>query len=366
MAHDPPVDARLADAHWEYVDDYGKICWRPTARAAARAAADGQSAVREHLRAVGFDVHKEQHGPSLEMLGAWFDGDGRCVLPAPVKFQELVWALRFVVDEAAAGRPFCSRDIEGLLGKITWFSLLRREILSVLNEVYRWCLKWRKAGGHEEQRPLPVRVRQELEVWLQLCPTIRADLSMEWHTKAYMTDACASGFGVVTATVDEAAQVEEWERNLESFVGAIDHVAVRGQWTREASQVELEGVASVLALRHAVRTRACRDRRVLHGMDADAVRHALDKGRSSSAALGVVARRTAALCLFAGLRVSRVWVPSEWNLADGVSRGARHPCVMQTGPPRVDRVGPLSAFRPDAVWTGPAGDADAGPSAVGL
>ena len=77
----------------------------------------------------------------------------------------------------------------------------------------------------------------------------------------------------------------------------------------------------VAALRRLVRNRSCRRRRVLVATDSLVALGTSCKGRSSSRPLLFQVRRIAALALFADLKPIWAYVPSEWNMADGATRG---------------------------------------------
>ena len=81
------------------------------------------------------------------------------------------------------------------------------------------------------------------------------------------------------------------------------------------------------------------------------------KGRSSCAPLLFHARRIAAPCLFAELRVSGRYVPSEWNIADAGSRGVRRVGVLQETARKERAWAPIETLRPGAVVPAPGADA---------
>jgi hypothetical protein len=67
-----------------------------------------------------------------------------------------------------------------------------------------------------------------------------------------------------------------------------------------------------------VRQHGCR---MLFGVDAQAVLHALNKGRSSAWSIRREVARCSALCLAGDLRCRYFYIHSELNVADGPSRG---------------------------------------------
>ena len=354
---DPAVDvdfgAPALGAHWEYLDDYGRLFADETPERAEARAASARERDRGRMNRAGLAVHKEQFGAALDVLGARLDGDRRRVVPAVDKFRPLVGAVRYVVREASAGRRFRPIEIERLLGRMTWMTLLRREIFAAFGDVYTWIRRRRKRGTEGDAGAVPGRVLIELRTWLGLCPLLKANLSAPWHPEFVLSDAGPEGFGVVTGLL-EPGDAEKIQRGqVGMLVKAVDKLAVRGGWNVGMPQVEREGKAAVIALSRLARDRGCRDRKVLQALDAQSVIGALNKGRSSSAGLFVVAMRAAARALFAGWQMRRVWVPSHLNLADGPSRGALRPSVHldcargAAGQPAiVDLVGPRGVWRP--------------------
>jgi len=333
---DPPVTLEGGSSeaaaprcvHWEYLDDFGELyvaAERCDARARALAA---RARLQARLSDAGLRVHKEQLTDSPGILGTWLRGADLRLLPHQERFPLLVKAIEHLLEGAARGQAFRPRDVESLLGRATWYTLLRRELFCCFNRVYEWTRRMRELGEQDRPRRVPTRVQQELRCWLDLSIFLSADLARQWHPVAVMSDAGPEGAGVVAAR-GRAAQLDAWERDVTGLVRDIDRLLIRHRWRRDASQVEREAVASVLALRQLARSRSCRGVRVLQALDADSVRQGLDKGRSGAPGLITSARRTAAIVLFSDLSISRIWVPSELNLADGPSRGADRPSVAE-------------------------------------
>jgi len=231
---------------------------------------------------------------------------------------------------------------------------MRREVFSAFADVYTWVRRRRRRGTEGDAGMVPERVLREFKVWLALTPLLKANLAVPWHPEISLSDAGPEGFGVVTGVVRARDAAAIAKGDVGALVKAVDKLAVRGGWDKERPQVAREGLAAVVALCRLTRDRGCRNRRVLQAMDAQSVMGALDKGRSSSAGLFAVAQRAAACVLFAGWRVTRIWVPSHLNLADGPSRGARRPSVHfdcaspppGKGPGITELVGPRGVWRP--------------------
>ena len=106
----------------------------------------------------------------------------------------------------------------------------------------------------------------------------------------------------------------------------------------------LEGRAILYALRHALRTSGNFGRRIAVLGDALVASCAVSKGRSDSRAMLRVTQSVAALCLATGCVLHCRWLPSEWNVADGPSRGLAVPSLPQ----------PLSLSKPHELrWLEP-------------
>lgn len=311
--------------HWQLIDDYGGILVGDHSAEEAQAFGDS---VRSALKANGLDAHKEQIGRALVVLGGDVDLRARAVYPKSDKFALLLAATRFVCR-----RGSCSgRALGRLLGRWQWFLLLRRELFSVLDNVYgsvqdRW--------DDSAERELPADVRSELKTLLDLAMFVKADLAAPWDEEVLMTDASGDGYGVVSAHFEQADVRELGRAARASPIQPIPEwalqrrwkLAMRGRWKQGDSQNVLECRAGTLAQLHFTRRRDFRNRKALVITDSQVGIGVKRKGRSSSPALLLQARRQAAIACFCLVRIVYRWVPTEWNLGDGPSRGALKPSV---------------------------------------
>ncbi|CAK0868361.1 unnamed protein product [Prorocentrum cordatum] len=103
-------------------------------------------------------------------------------------------------------------------------------------------------------------------------------------------------------------------------------IAGRYRWKVEEPMPMLEGRAILHALRHALRSAQNFGRRIAVLGDAPAATCVASKGRSDSGAMLRVTQSVAALCLATGCALHCRWLPSEWNVADGPSRGLAARC----------------------------------------
>jgi hypothetical protein len=92
------------------------------------------------------------------------------------------------------------------------------------------------------------------------------------------------------------------------------------QWRKEDSITLLEALAGHLALLWRMGRRDQVRRRFLHLMDNQASIAVLAKHRSSSTSLNRIARRSAAVLLFAGCRRALLYTETDVNPADAGSR----------------------------------------------
>ena len=99
-------------------------------------------------------------------------------------------------------------------------------------------------------------------------------------------------------------------------------VVGRHRWWRQEGMPVLEARATFYAVRHLLRKVENHGKRFLVLTDSLTAALAFGKGRAHSARLRGVVRRAAALLLAVGSSLTLRWLPSEWNPADGPSRGA--------------------------------------------
>ena len=95
----------------------------------------------------------------------------------------------------------------------------------------------------------------------------------------------------------------------------------RGLWAAEEHNNVLELRCVVSVLRHLARSSRCWHKRVVIMTDSVVSMGVLQKGRSSATALLRLARVACGISLALGIRGYYRWVPSQWNMADGPSRG---------------------------------------------
>ena len=95
----------------------------------------------------------------------------------------------------------------------------------------------------------------------------------------------------------------------------------------------MEAHALLLLLQWALRSCSRFHKRLIIGIDAQAVLYAAVKGRTSAPSLKYEVRRIAAHCLAGDLLAHFLWMPSKHNPSDKPSRGLRHRSVHRRPPP---------------------------------
>ena len=324
-------------------------------------------AVTAALEAKGLSVHEENEaGLVREPLGVRLDGSAGKVMPT----QQRLWRLTQALRACHSGRYMSGRDMERLVGHLTFVLLLSRLSLSLLDHVYVFM---RHAGTHRI-RIWPCVV---FELWRvrALLPFISSNLRLPWNRHSYMFDACLSGYGVLCGelTLPEIREVGEWNErwrfkfrtdgpmaprikglnvldplqdlrtarpsphgatNPEALVHDDEFPEVPAPVTDPAKWWWLwsapfkfeepihikEGRALVSTVKHICRNHGEHAHRVLIFSDNMSVVLAVSKGRCCDYKLLRLCQQLFALSLSCGLRLCLRWLPSERNLADGPSR----------------------------------------------
>ena len=143
---------------------------------------------------------------------------------------------------------------------------------------------------------------------------------------AWAATEAASGSGLQPLEVVPPKKSEQIFKAVPfSTVDRSWKVCGRYKWKRAEPFPVLEARASLFAIKHAARNIECFGKRLLVLSDSISAVCALDKGRGRSFKMRRVSQQVAAMCLGANLQVCYRWLPSEWNPADGPSRGSIFP-----------------------------------------
>ena len=256
-------------------------------------------------------VERPGQADSVKVLGMWVCKDGK-ILPDAEKLAVLIARTTKVVKF----RLWKPKDIQRLLGHWIWFLMLRRPLLSILAEVYKFARK-------EEVGKPTLQMRTELMAVVATAPLLYGNIQRKFGELCMATDASSKGGGVVYAPSSELEALELLKGNL-----AIDKFVPARQWTcaishkwRKPGRIDiLEGEAVILGIKWILRSRHRFHKRYIFLIDNTALMGALKKGRSSVPILNSVCRRVAALTLAGDLKFDYFYVPSALNPADGPSR----------------------------------------------
>ena len=192
---------------WTYIDDYGAAATTRSApgEASGRLARWADRA-RSAFKKVGLPVHKETSGEGIEALGAIVSGRPY-ILCVP---REKVVILLTVTRHFVKVGWIIPRDLEKLVGCLSWCLTFSRVGLSVLNQVYHTI------RDHRDSKKIRIHgaLMLELEALCALAPWCGTNLEAPWLTEAFATDSSDMGFGV-TVTNATATELREEARYCE-------------------------------------------------------------------------------------------------------------------------------------------------------
>ena len=134
----------------------------------------------------------------VSLLGVTLDGE-QCMLEAG---QDRVLAAVQLAGRVCQTAAVCSEDLAAVVGKFNWLFLIRRPLLSVFNNVYRWLVRYSKRPG---PHPLWECCRRELACAAGLAVCAFADLRLPLSNRIIAADASGAGYGVVSARSGSAA-----------------------------------------------------------------------------------------------------------------------------------------------------------------
>lgn len=323
--------------------------------------------LKSRLQSWGFDMHEEV-GPStlFPTLGGVIDGHAGMVCPNRNRYWNLMYAFEYVVHH-----PVSSDTIQRLLGHAMVVLVLNRSGMGIFRSLYDFSMK-----GYKRMMLWPSAVR-ECRNFCGILPLLVADMRREWSPTILCSDASPSGYGICERYLDpkEVEQVglwqerwrfkrlppEEWKprdralhldpfsdlrtaradpdvgeltdkftRN-EAFEEVPQHllkpedwkIAFSGLWKHKGEHITLkEGRALTLLARRLSRATHFRNKKVLVLVDNLALAFSAGKGRSCNHAMLRVVQKVGALSLACNFALRVRWIPSEWNVSDGPSRGA--------------------------------------------
>ena len=344
--------------HTEYVDNFVALSQKPGL------CFELAERVGHVLNERGLPTHPVEAGVGLETLGWKFDERKPMVRVTSKR----LWRLRLATQELLRVNKASGRDIERLVGHFTFAGLLRRGFLSIFQATYVFIRK-----EYTNMTLIWPEVRRELFWASSLICLVDRDLSAQWSTRIYATDASEYGRGVVAtdrqlSDIKEVGKyVDRWKFSSEGERKVVNHDEINllaqvnletlsfnsdrdddvgvlgdsgvpevpldfigedrskidsGFWERSESIPVLEGRAIVWAAQHLVRSQKNHGRRHLILTDSMSASLAIAKGRSSARGLNRVCRQIAALEFASGTYFTTRWIASELNPADLPSRAA--------------------------------------------
>lgn len=326
----------------------------------------GKERAVKDLEDLGFEIHEQVESTTLfPTLGGIIDGSSGEVRPTYERGWNILLGFSFLLDH-----PVSSQLVQRLLGHAMTICTICRYGMPVFRHLYDYVEK------EHESAWLNKHERREVEVFIGILPLLVGQLKKEWYPCVTCTDASPEGFGICEQAMDEcdirnmgrwqerwrfkllppsawrpreralrqdpfsdlgtAAGVshlvhQDWEYVADDSFPEIDRSVLEpskwktvklGKWNNKQEPITVkEGRALVLALRRLARSSKARNKRHLIFVDSLTLAFCVCKGRSSSYKLLRICQQISALCLATGIKLRVRWIPSEWNIADGPSRG---------------------------------------------
>ena len=230
---------------------------------------------------------------------------GPVLSPTPERIHKLVARTSYVLQQGCC----TGKNMERLLGDWAWTILLWRPAFSLLHATYRFA----RCAGVAEYTLWP-SVRQELASLLAVLPFIRVVLATQPASRVYASDASTEYGGAVVSTLSaQWPSVESQRPQL-----------WRLEWVKPWVGAERDEHINSLEFRAALASaRTVGRRRIGLLCDSQVVVGIVNKGRSASFGLNVLARRLMGCLLLSGSRLRATYVPTDINPADGHSRATR-------------------------------------------
>ena len=331
----------------------------------AEACGQGEMKICDRLVEMGFTLH-EHEPPSLVFptLGGVIDGERGEIRTTASRAWNLIFAFEYLIENVVT-----TDLVQRLLGHAMVVCVLNRCGISVFRRLYDFIEK------ADSPRRLTREEASECRVFVGLIPLLVGDLRRGWSQTITATDASPEGYGVCEREcgVEDVRSVgkwserwrfrrlppEEWQprrraTGLNPFSdistgGASGetsdpleyvsnelfpevpfslmepeawHTVLMGRWRVASEHITLkEGRALVLAARRLARNSNNRRKKHLVIVDNMALAFAVTKGRATNFALLRIIQQLSALSLLGDFQLRVRWVPSEWNVADGPSRG---------------------------------------------
>ena len=268
-------------------------------------------------------------------LGIEFDGGVGVheFRPASAKLLKLLQATRHIIKVGWVTGKGLSR----LVGIWTWFVLLRRPALSILNACYAFV---RKYEFQRQPQRMWYTVRAELTLLLGVTALLTARIGAPLFSKLLCTDASPWGAGIMSAQVtpDVRDLLSSWLAQPASptlaattaFILSLSTLDVRWRhmfsyfFRRPAHINALELITLTSGVLWSSSHRAAIGSRLASVVDSQVCLYVVSKGRTSAKHIIYPCRRLSAILLCTGMLLSCFYIPSASNPADYWSRHPRH------------------------------------------
>ena len=138
-----------------------------------------------------------------------------------------IWRIRWALEHVLAVGKCSGKELERLIGHVTFMFLIRREMLSLLSTCYAFIEQ-----NYDRRCWLWKCLKNELSTVLALLPLALADVCAPWSTEVVCTDACEYGYGACSSQWDAGdvqrvgAVHERWRYRDSSAVQAREHAAL--------------------------------------------------------------------------------------------------------------------------------------------
>lgn len=329
---------------------------------------DGCDQICNTLESLGFELHeKEEASTYFKTLGGEIDGVRGLIKPTSTRMWRISIAFEYI-----ARAKVSYKLVQRLLGHAMTVCVINRCGMPIFRKLYDFVEK------QEGPRRLNASEREEALVFVGLIPMLVADMRRPWSDTLLATDASPDGYGIcespVAAGVSRALGTwnerwryrrlppEQWaprkraigrdvfndvvtvlgdgESLGDEFVDNEDfpevpkhlldfsnwRTAKLGKWGFKDESITIkEGRALVLAVRRLARSRKNRGKNHVVLLDNLALCFSTAKGRGHNFSMLRIMQQIGSISLACNLGIFPRWIPSEYNPADGPSRGQVRP-----------------------------------------
>ncbi|CAK0857930.1 unnamed protein product [Prorocentrum cordatum] len=293
--------------HLQYVDNFVSLGYdRDAVRAAvARVAAE----LERRGLVVTLEDHAGEHEGTFNVLGWDIAASGRLSASG-----SRLWRARLAVRCLLRRGRCCGADVERILGHLIFITLVRREGLAL----FEACFRFVQTSYHVEA-PLPGGVRTELAVWDGLAPLLWRDLKAGWSLDVGAVDASPWGLGACQSTWAPEA-VKSVGRYCERWrFGRAERLPPRRRALAASQRALGQAIAAEVGDPAAGGPGLVAFAPAADGLPAEPVGPPLERD------LAEFPERISALSLASGSYLCARWAPTEFNVADGPSRGRGSP-----------------------------------------